>query len=74
MFMRQDYGTAAQMLERALAITPDDPRGQYYYAATLAQMGQTDDARQIMRALAERDPDHKYGQWAQRFLDGEGDG
>ena len=69
MLSDQQNQAALELLEQARTSAPDDPRGHYYYGAALAQLGHSDAAQQIMTALAERDPEHKYGQWARRFLD-----
>src|SRR3990167_4538562 len=55
--LKEDYAGAADTFTRALSLAPDYANAQYYFGLTLAQLGQSDKAREQFEALLVTNPD-----------------
>ena len=56
-YSNKDYAGAADTFTRALSLAPDYANAQYYFGLTLAQLGQSDKAREQFEALLVTNPD-----------------
>lgn len=56
-FMRQDYGTAEELLNHTLVIAPQDIKARYHLALLAVALGQRQDALDLLDRVVALDPD-----------------